>query len=181
MHLRLTTCIGMDIATEESDVLLGTLNGALIDPDTGEVVGFFVSTFGVLSAQTLFLPTFCIVRWGTSVWVSDEDALCHPQDILRVQALLDDPRTLLGQPVTTKSGVRLGTCKDVQFSTTLFQLEWVFPKTFWKWGTPVPATDILEVTPEAIIVREPLRGMPEETNEPVQERAREALSLPTPL
>jgi hypothetical protein len=63
-------------------------------------------------------------------------------------------RTILGQPIVTEGGSRLGRCCDVQFDTHFFQLEWLFPCRMLRWGVPIPARQILEVTPVAVVVRD---------------------------
>ncbi len=35
--------------------------------------------------------------------------------------------------------------------------EWIFPRRFFMSRQPLPMSDILEITPEAIIVKDPLR------------------------
>jgi uncharacterized protein YrrD len=62
---------------------------------------------------------------------------------------------VLGQKIMTESGRAVGMCKDVQFETKTFRLEWIFPRTWFHWKEAVPRTAILRVQREAIVIRDP--------------------------
>ncbi len=167
MHVRYSIVRGMPVVDEQTQQQLGAIQGILLQPDTGAVVGFYVT--GAMNGETLFLAAADILSWGTRVHVRDADRLAPPEDLVRIAPLLESPRTILGQPIVTQRHKRkLGTCADVQFDTRHFRLEWLFPRFLYFFERrPVPASDILEVTPAAIIVREPLRpkGITEELSE----------------
>ncbi len=154
MQARFTLCVGVPVAEEDSSYALGTIADILIHPDTGRIEGFFVHTGGMFHADMLFLSSVDIIRWGTHVVVRDADVLSPIEDRIRLRTLLDDPRRLLGQAMRTESGKYLGRCKDVQFDTSLFLIEWIFPKRLFRWGVPLPLNQILEVRKDAIIVRD---------------------------
>jgi sporulation protein YlmC with PRC-barrel domain len=105
--------------------------------------------------EQVFLASIDILRFSTRVYVRDRDMLSPAEDRVRLQPLLEDGRTVLGQKIQTESGITIGTCKDVQFDTSHFLVEWIFPKKLWKWGVAIPVSEILEVRKEAIIVRNP--------------------------
>lgn len=152
---------------EGGDHVLGAVSGILIEPDTGKIEGFFVHVEGVLGGETLFCSTMDIVRWGTRIYMNSQDSLALAEDRIRLQTLLQDPRTVLGQRIKTESGTRLGKCKDVQFNTDSMHIEWIFPRRWFRWGIALPVSDILEIKPEAIIVKDPLKG---EAIEPQEEQ-----------
>jgi len=155
MHLRFSTCIGLPILAEDSDELIGTIAGILIHPDRSTVEGFFVRRPGLFSSATLFLSSMDIARFGRRIIVRDVDRVAPAQEFLRVQPLLADPRTVLNQRIRTESSHNLGRCDDVQFENTTMRLTWIFPRKFFHWGFPISARQILEVRPQAIIVRDP--------------------------
>jgi hypothetical protein len=70
--------------------------------------------------------------------------------------LFDEGRSILGQRIRTENGLTLGMCGDVQFDTQTFTIEWLFPRRWWRWGRPLPASAIVEVRPDAVIVRDQL-------------------------
>lgn len=163
MQVRFSIARGQQVSLDESGEVLGFISNILVDPDKGMVVGFFVSVAaGFTGSKALFLSTNDIVRWGTAAFIKRATALAEPSEFLRVQNVLEDPRTVLGQQMVTKSGTKLGRCKDVQFDTLHFRVHWFFPKTLLHWGTPVPASDVLEITKKQILVRDPLIPIVEE-------------------
>lgn len=162
MHVRLSSCLGISIVAEDTEEAIGTVTGILLDPDRATVEGFFVRIPGIFSqSSSLFLSSFDVAHFGRRILVCDHDRVAPAEDFLRVQPLLSDPRTILGQRIRTESGIALGRCRDVQFDTSTMRLMWVFPKRMFRWGRPVCVRDILEVRPEAIIVRDPPAVMKE--------------------
>lgn len=158
MHVRFSMVRGAPVVEEQTQQPLGMLEGMLIHPDTGGVIGFFVYGIGLLEGQRLLLSSGDILSWGTRVHIRSEDRLVPPEDVVRLQSLLQSPRAFFGQPIVTKkTKSTLGTCVDVQFDTRHFQIEWLFPKRWFLERTPIPASDIVEVTNAAIIVQEPVR------------------------
>ena len=156
MHIRFSTCIGIPVLEEGHDHALGVIAGILIDPDTGKIEGFLVHVQGFFGGE-MFCSSLDILRWGTRVYVRSADVLAPPEDRIRLQSLLQDPRTLLGQKIATESGTALGRCADVQFNTDSLHVEWLFPKRFFRYGVALPITDVLEVTEKAIVVRDPIK------------------------
>ncbi|MDA0376636.1 MAG: PRC-barrel domain-containing protein [bacterium] len=152
MHIRFNTCRGTPVLEEGGDSVLGVISSILIDPDTGKIEGFMVHAQGFMGTEDLFCSSADILRWGTRVYVRDASVLAPPEDRIRLQSLLQDPRTVLGQKIRTESGVRLGRCKDIQFNTDVMHIEWLFPKKLFRWAVALPVADIIEVTPSAIII-----------------------------
>ncbi|MDO8468689.1 MAG: hypothetical protein Q7S29_02935 [Candidatus Peribacter sp.] len=145
----------MPIRAEDTEEVIGTVRGILLHPDRGTVEGFFVRVPGAFSASSLFLSTFDVAHFGRSILVRDHDRVAPAADFIRVQPLLADPRTVLGQRIRTESGAVLGRCRDIQFETGSMRLVWLFPKRWFRWRNPVAVRDIVEISPEAIIVRDP--------------------------
>ncbi|MBI3331676.1 hypothetical protein HYZ99_01820 [Candidatus Peregrinibacteria bacterium] len=160
MHVRFSTCIGFPVTEDGTEEHLGSLIGILIHPDTGKVEGFFVRRAGLFGSDQLFLSTMDILRWGMRVDIRSEDALSTVDEHIRLQPLLLDRRPVLGQKIRTESGLKIGTCRDVQFDTRHFVLEWLFPKKFFRWGTPLPLVSVSEVRRDAIIIRDVLAKEP---------------------
>jgi len=155
MHVRLSTCLGMVIRAENTEEVIGMIDGILLHPDRGTVEGFFVRVPGLFSSSSLFLSAFDIAHFGRTIVVRDHDRVAPAEDFIRVQPLLLDPRNILGQRIRTESGIFLGRCRDVQFETGSMRYTWIFPKKWLKWREPVAVADIIEVRPDAIIVRDP--------------------------
>lgn len=154
MHVRFSTTIGMPVTDDMTEEVVGTLSGILIHPDMAKVEGFFVNIHQFLRSEQLFLAVGDILHFGNRVRVRSEDVLAPVEERLRLRALLDDGRTLLGQRIITESGRTVGRCSDIQFETKTFQLEWLFPRRFFRWQRPIPRSNIVQVRLDAIVVRD---------------------------
>ncbi len=158
MHLRSSQVVGIQVVDDGTQQIVGFLEYPLIDPDTGRVLGFF--TLSTFSGHRVFLQSSDIAAWGTRVHVRSEDCLSPPDELIRLRAALEDPRRVIGQLIRTKETHRtLGICGDVQFNTRHFITEWIFPRKFFIARQPLLMTDVIEVTQEAIWVKDPLRPL----------------------
>lgn len=153
MHVRLSTCLGMAIVVGETQERLGSLGSLLIHPDTGSIEGIRFSVGG-LSHREYYVSSLDIVHWGLFIDVRSADVIGPLEECVRFQDILHEGRTVLGQRILTKGGRNLGSCRDVQFDTEHFQAEWLFPRKWFRWGRPLPLAAILEVRPDAIVVRD---------------------------
>ncbi len=154
MHVRFSSCKGVPVVEEGTGEEVGRISDILIHPDSGKVEGFFIHVPALFASQELFLSTLDILRFGTAVSVRSHDILAPAEDHLRLAPLLEERRPVLGQRMRTEGGKRLGRCADVQLDTSHWHIEWLFPRRFLSWGTPLPLTEIVEVRHDAIVVRD---------------------------
>lgn len=152
MHLLRSQAIGTEVIDEVEHHVQGRVADFIFDPDRGHMVALLVRS--PFSSALLALQTQDILSWGTRVHIREPDVLSPPEDIVRLQSFLDDPRRIHGQRIETRGGLLLGRCTDLQFTVDHFDLEWIFPRKFLRKGIPLPASDILEVTERAIIVKD---------------------------
>lgn len=161
MHLRFSTCRGMRVVDSRTGEGIGIVSSPLINPDTGHVAGVFVDSSGLLRDRVLFITSHDVGSIGQVLRVrGGMETLSSAEDIVRLRPLLTGKRRILGQKVRTEEGRALGRCRDIQFDTMTFLVEWLFPRRFLRWGSPIPVSDIVEVKEEAIVVRDPLRLQP---------------------
>lgn len=154
MQLRFSTCVGMPVLTEDDHTMIGAIEEIILHPDTGKVEGFFAVVAGFLRSDRMCLASADICRFGRAVEVRDAAMLGPLEEHVRLTALLQDPRRIMGQQVVTEDGQTLGRCRDVQFDTERFSLEWLFPRRWTlKWGVPVPAHAIVDVRRDAVVVK----------------------------
>ena len=145
----------MPIRAEDTEEVIGTVRGILLHPDRGTVEGFFVRVPGLFASSSLFLSAFDIAHFGRYILVRDHDRVAPAADFIRVQPLLADPRTILGQRIRTESGIFLGHCRDIQIETGSMRYTWLFVKKWFRWRDPIAVAEIVEVRSEAVIVRDP--------------------------
>lgn len=152
MHLLRSQAIGTEIIDDALHEIHGRVIEIVLDPDRGKVLALLVRMpFDSVSYAVQVLD---ITTWGKRIHVRDPSVLGPSEEIIRLKPYLEERRKIHHQPIVTKSGVRIGRCSDYQFSTEHFALEWIFPRTFFLKGTPLPASEILEVTEKAVIVKE---------------------------
>lgn len=158
MHVRSSHVRGMPVVEESSQQLLGVLSEPLIDPDTGKIHGFFVLSALPNTEAHLFLQSIDILSWGTKVHVRDAEHLTPPHELVRFEDAFAEQRTIVGQPIRARPGrIWIGRCVDLQFDTKTLLIEWLFPQKFFWMGDPIPTTEILEVTRNAIWIKNPLQ------------------------
>jgi uncharacterized protein YrrD len=179
MHVRFSSCIGTPVIDDGTEEQLGTLSFPLIHPDLGTIEGFLVTIPHFLHSESLFVSSLDILHWGTHVRIRDAGDLGPLSDRVRLQGFVDEGRLILGQRMLTESGVLLGTCKDIQFNTKTFVLEWLFPRKFFRWGLAVPASAIIEVKPDAVVLRETAIGGEIAEKTPILTQLEELTKVPT--
>jgi hypothetical protein len=168
----------MPVVDDTAQEFVGMLRSPLVNPDTGAIEGFFVDAIGGESSDA-FLLAQDIVAWGTRIHVRDGDRVAPVSDFIRLQSLLGDSRPVLGQSIrVVKTRRLLGTCVDLQLDTRKFAIEWLFPRRWFFMRDPIPVSEILEVTPDAIWVRDPIRSLPEESEERTMPRESHGEVLP---
>ncbi|MFH0770664.1 MAG: PRC-barrel domain-containing protein [Candidatus Peregrinibacteria bacterium] len=152
MHVRFSTCRSLPVVEECSDEIVARIAGIVLQGDSGRVEGFFVRVPTFIGSHVLFCASMDIRRFSTVVTIRDREVLSNIEDHLRIHALLDEKRPVLGQRIVTESGKRLGRCRDVQFDTETMQVSWIFPRRFFRFGIAIPVSAIVRVTQEAVIV-----------------------------
>lgn len=170
MHVRWSSMRGMLVIDDDTQEHVAMLTHPLIEPDSGRILGFFVQGFSSVAAGPLFLSSLDILRFGTKVHIRSADTLSPPEEIVRLQKNLHEPRLFLGQRIRIRSSGRtIGICSDIQFDTGRFVVEWMFPRRFFLSVRPIAASEIIEVTEEAIWIQDPLRLRKEKAAEVLQE------------
>jgi uncharacterized protein YrrD len=154
MHVRFTACIGFPVVDDTNDEEVAVLHSPLVHPDLGTVEGFFVAIPKFMHTDILFISVMDIVHWGASVRIRDRECIGPIEERVRLQAFLEEGRTMYGQRLLTEGGLYLGICKDLQFNTKTFVLEWLFPRKWFRWGLAVPVSAVVEVKREAVMLRD---------------------------
>ncbi|MFA5793242.1 MAG: PRC-barrel domain-containing protein [Candidatus Gracilibacteria bacterium] len=150
MQKYFSTVSSLPIIAGEDKKSLGHINGAFVNPETGQIIGFLVG-FG-----KILVPTD-IQKWGNeSIQVSDEEALVSPWDVLRIQSYGIKRTFLNGKKIVSKSGKKLGRLRDFSFDPAGNALATIdVSKKIWpfEWAKrSFPAKDIAEILDSAIIL-----------------------------
>lgn len=151
MKKQWSTIAGQPILTDEKEKSLGSMKGAFINPESGQIIGFLVGYTKVLVPSD-------IEKWhSTWVQVGGEEALAPALDIYRIEQYGLRRSFFNGKKVQSKSGKKLGRVRDFCFeSTTHSVLTFESSKKFLniEWNKRIfPIEDIQEITEQAIILK----------------------------
>ena len=152
MHLLRSAALGTEIIDDALHEIHGRVIDVILDPDRGKVLALLVRM--PFDSVTYAVQVLDITTWGKRIHVRDASVLGPVEEVIRLKPFLEEKRRIYRQPIITKSEARIGMCSDYQFSTEHFTLEWIFPRSFFFKGTPLHASEILEVTEKAIIVKD---------------------------
>lgn len=144
----------MDVLGEEHGEVIGMVAGIVVHPDNGKVEAFSVRERRFFRGEELYLVTSAVRHIGRRITVRSADDLAPLSDLVRLRAVMDDGRTVVGQRMVTESGRFLGVCRDVQFDAEVFQVQWLFPRGWLRWRPAVPLSSVLEIRGDAIVVRD---------------------------
>ena len=152
MHLLRSTVLGTEVIDAEDHHVQGVVADLLIDTDRGKILALLIKR--PFARELLALQEQDIISWGQRVHIRQAEVLGPLNEVVRLQPYLEDKRPIIGQRIRTKSGVKLGRCSDFQLNPETRMIEWIFPRKFFRKGLALPASDILEITPQAIIVKD---------------------------
>ena len=112
--------------------------------------------------------------------VNDRDALTHPDDLIRLQEIIKHKFQLIGKPVVTSSGRKLGKVTDFATDTQSLYIQKIYVarpllKSLSGGSLGVDRTQIVEITNRKIIVND--------LTAPVKEKVsvKEAVPVTAPL
>jgi uncharacterized protein YrrD len=135
---------------------LGVVDRLIISPDTGQLVGLVAKSGGLFDGKQRIVDNGDIrsigadavtIRNGDSV-VPEEEA---PQQI---QDVLHDVRQFLGTRVVTQDGTSLGKIDDVAIDEANRKLAaLIVGKSLLSSGDAIPATRLVSVGPDVVVVR----------------------------
>lgn len=154
MHVRFSTVEGLPVVEESGEEEIASLSGILIHPDNARIEGFYVRVPSFFRSEELFLSVIDIAHWGSRIRVRSADVLSPLDELVRLNALVEEGRPVLHQKIVTENGATLGVCRDVQFDTISFYTEYLFPRRLGRWRRAIPVTSIVIVKKEAVVVRD---------------------------
>ncbi|MFA5967430.1 MAG: PRC-barrel domain-containing protein [Patescibacteria group bacterium] len=136
---------------------LGTVTNWAIDPDKKQISALMIKPVGLLT-RLRAVATADIVEYGPKmVVIKNSDALVAPHEIVLLPALLRHHQHVIGSPVITASGKKLGNVDDVLFETTdsFIQKIYVQPGILGILNRPdliIPADKIITIASQKIVV-----------------------------
>lgn len=153
-----TQTIGQPVVTEHGHIV-GRVFDMIINPDTGKIVAFVLGPTG----QKIVSP-IDVLAWNSALIINDEESILEPDDIQIVSKIIEKNIHIRGTKVFTKSGEYVGKVGDIAFNTKTFMLTvLLIGKSFLGFyydKKNVAHKDIIQITGEKIIIKDPLRLTP---------------------
>lgn len=151
-----TQTIGTPVVGD-SGQLLSRVSDLILNPDSGKIVAFKVASVG----RKMIVP-FDILSWNNVIMVHDEEDLLDYDDIHQVREILKKDIRIYKNRVVTKDKTYLGHVVNFAVNQTFFCLtKIVVAKTFLGIFTYskliIDSKDIIKITNDHIVVRNPLR------------------------
>jgi len=130
----------------------------IINPNNLKIEGFYCQDS--ISKQTLvLLPQDIRDILPQGFVVNDHDVLVEPADLVRLKSVLDLGFELLGKPVVTSSGEKLGKVNDYSTETTSMVIQKLYVsqsifKNFSGGNLGIDRSQITEITDKKIVVQD---------------------------
>ena len=116
-----TTLLNTSILNRETGEEVGEVYDLIIDPKTGKIEAFWVKQ-GLLPGADKILSINDISEWKLKIYITDEDSIINPNEILKVKGIIAEGISIYLQRVKTLSGQKLGKVVDIFFDPILAQI-----------------------------------------------------------
>lgn len=144
-----------------SQAKMAKVQDFLFDPRNGRIPAVVVLPRGIIGLQNkpALLPVEDIVDWQNNLLlVQDEDAITPPEDIVRLQKLVDDHFGLIGVRVVTESGKKLGAVEDYIVETKLPHISKLVVRRqilwFFSFQEVVPLKRVISMERKRIVIKD---------------------------
>ncbi|MBI4032485.1 PRC-barrel domain-containing protein [Candidatus Berkelbacteria bacterium] len=155
MLIQLDALKGLPVASIDDEARIGVVSDALIHPDTGELVGFWVQPNGWLAPRRALSSSDVVSYDANAIVVRSAESLVNPAEIHAFKLLSARRDRWIGKHVVTESGERLGRVQNVVINTDLEMLAKLYVTSFLPLGTErvIARAEIVNVTQRLITVR----------------------------
>jgi sporulation protein YlmC with PRC-barrel domain len=137
---------------------IATITGLIINPDNLKIEGFYCEDR--FNKQRLVLLCQDIRDTLPQGYVVDDhDVLTEPDELVRLQKVMQMSFTLIGKPVLTVGGEKLGKVSDYAAETGSMYIQKIYVsqsilKSFTGGSLSIDRSQINEITPKRIIVND---------------------------
>jgi len=141
----------------DNSQVLGEVTNWVIDPDKKQISALMVKPAGML-ARLRAVSTADIVEYGPKiVVVKNASVLVDPNEIVHLPPLLRRKQHVIGSPVITASGKKLGGVEDVLFETTDSSIQKIYvqPGILGMFNQPdliIPIDKVIAIESKKIVV-----------------------------
>ncbi|MFA6549837.1 MAG: PRC-barrel domain-containing protein [Candidatus Gracilibacteria bacterium] len=146
--------IGVPILSESERALVGVVADFIIDPNNGRIEGIATD-----NGFKKVIPAIDILKLSIPVMISEMDAISDMEDIIKIKNILSENKKIIGNKVFTKSGIFVGKVYDYAINLgnmhmTKLAIAKSFLGLFHINEVLLPTSEIIEITPEKIIIND---------------------------
>ena len=150
--------VGKEVLSLRTGGVIAVVVGAIINPDNLKIEGWHVIDQSDEKLILLASEVRDIIDQGIAV--NDHDALAPAEDLVRLQPLLELNFELIGKPVTTGSGRKMGKISDYAVDSSSLFVKKLYAtqslvKNFSGGTLSIDRTQIVEITTRRIIIEDP--------------------------
>jgi len=150
---------------------IATITGPVINPNNLKIEGFYCEDrFDKKELILLYQDIRDMLPQGYVV--NDHDVLVEATELVRLKDVLDLNFMLLGKPVVTVSGEKVGKVSDYAAETETMFIQKIYVaqsllKSFTGGSLSIDRTQINEITPKRIVINDLMKGSPAAATAPV--------------
>ncbi|KKQ69434.1 MAG: hypothetical protein US89_C0001G0009 [Candidatus Peregrinibacteria bacterium GW2011_GWF2_38_29] len=146
--------IGVPILSESERAVVGVVADFIVDPNNGKIEGIAMD-----SGFKKVIPAIDILKLSIPVMISEMDAISDTDDIIKIKNILSENKKIIGNKVFTKSGIFVGKVYDYAINlSNMCMVKLAIAKSFLGLfhinEILLPSSEIIEITPEKIIIND---------------------------
>ncbi|OIP25010.1 hypothetical protein AUK11_01535 [bacterium CG2_30_37_16] len=154
-----STVYNMPVNSLSEGTTVGVIENIIIDPDTGQVLGFKLSKTPVRERCVLVASDIREIN-DLMLIIDDSQNLSTLDEVIKIAEVTDKKIKWMGLKVETDLGRKLGKIEDLAFDTTNFYLTRIYTsgglikEALSLEKTIIPASKIIKVTKKVVIVED---------------------------
>lgn len=164
MLLQASQIVGLPVGATDTQSRVGTVSRIVVDPDTGQILGFVVKT-GLIGGEKVLSYHDVTAVDHAGVLVRDPAHVLPQDEVAPIKKALSERRSLLGQRVVTEGGTNLGKVADLVINTEMAMVVKLYVSHLLE-ERILPLDKVVKVTKDHIVVKDDVvlgRGMVGET------------------
>jgi uncharacterized protein YrrD len=160
MFIEAKKLIGLPVAALDVASKIAEIQKILVDPNSGNVLGFLVSAGGLFSPKKI-VSAVDIREWDPNGLITDSvENLVGPAEIVRVKEVLDQKIDLFGMKAKTKKGKNLGNIEDFLIDTATTTVMKYYVKDLVLKSRVFPSDKVVKIEKNTIVFDDDIAEMP---------------------
>ena len=152
MLLQASQIVGLPVGATDTQARVGTVSRVVVDPDSGQLLGFGVKTGFIGGEKVLSFHDVTAIDHA-AVLVRDPEHILPAQEVAPIKKALAERRQLLGQRVVTEGGTNLGKVTDLVLHTDTAMVAKLYVSHLLE-ERIIPLEKVVKVTKDRIVVKD---------------------------